>query len=195
MNTNDNAVYLIAGLGNPGSEYRRTRHNVGFVLLDRLAERLGVKFSRLESKALVTKGERDGRRIVLAKPQTYMNLSGQAIGSLARFYKTPLTNLLVVYDEVDLPLGTVRLRAEGGSAGHKGMASIIERMGTQQIARMRLGVGRPPGRMEAASYVLQDFPAAEQELLLMALDRGVDAALTFVCEGLEAAMNRFNGSV
>jgi PTH1 family peptidyl-tRNA hydrolase len=195
MNTENSTVYLIAGLGNPGPEYRHTRHNAGFLLLDRLAERLGVKFSRLESKALVTKGERDGRRIVLAKPQTYMNLSGQAVGALARFYKTPLTNLLVVYDEVDLPLGTLRLRAEGGSAGHKGMSSIIERLGTQQIARLRLGVGRPPGRMDAAAYVLRDFETGELDLLGLALDRGVEAVLTFVGEGLEAAMNRFNGSV
>jgi PTH1 family peptidyl-tRNA hydrolase len=187
-------VYLIVGLGNPGAQYRYNRHNVGFMLADRLADRLGVKFTRLESKALVTKGEHEGRRIVLAKPHTFMNLSGQSVGALVRFYKVPLSNLLVAYDDVDLPLGTVRMRPDGGSAGQKGMASIIERLGTQEIPRLRLGVGRPPGRMDAADYVLQDFPAGEKELLQATLDRAADAALVFVMEGLEAAMNRYNGA-
>jgi PTH1 family peptidyl-tRNA hydrolase len=187
-------VYLIVGLGNPGAQYRYNRHNVGFMLADRLADRLGVKFTRLESKALVTKGEHEGRRIVLAKPHTFMNLSGQSVGALVRFYKVPLSNLLVAYDDVDLPLGTVRMRPDGGSAGQKGMASIIERLGTQEIPRLRLGVGRPPGRMDAADYVLQDFPSGEKELLQATLDRAADAALVFVMEGLEAAMNRYNGA-
>lgn len=189
------AAYLIVGLGNPGPEYRYTRHNVGFMLMDRLAERLKVKFSRLESRALVTKSEHLGLRVILAKPQTFMNLSGQAVGALVRFYKVPLENLLVVYDEVDLPLGTLRMRPEGGSAGHKGMTSIIDRLGVQTVQRLRIGVGRPPGRMDAADYVLQNFASSEQELLLFTLDRGVDATLTFVTEGLAAAMNRFNGSL
>ena len=127
------------------------------------------------------------------KPRTYMNLSGQAVGALVRFYKVPLTNLLVVYDDVDLPLGTLRLRPSGGSAGQKGMTSIIDRLGTQDIQRMRLGIGRPPGRMEAADYVLQDFSAGEAELLRLTLDRAAGAALVFVVEGLEAAMNQYNG--
>jgi peptidyl-tRNA hydrolase, PTH1 family len=190
---NDTAPYLIVGLGNPGPEYRHTRHNVGFMLADRLAERLGIKFSRLESKALVTKGDHMGRRIVLAKPHTFMNLSGQAVGALARYYKVPPANLLVAYDDVDLPLGTIRIRPGGGSAGQKGMASIIERLGTQVIPRMRLGISRPPGRMEAADYVLQRFSPAEQELLSPTLDRAADAALLFVVQGLETAMNQYNG--
>jgi PTH1 family peptidyl-tRNA hydrolase len=187
--------YLLVGLGNPGAQYRHNRHNVGFMLVDRLAERLGIKFTRLESKALVTKGEHQGRRIVLAKPHTFMNLSGQAVGALMRFYKVPLSNLLVAYDDVDLPLGTVRMRPGGGSAGQKGMASIIERLGTQEIPRLRLGVGRPPGRMDAADYVLQDFSTGEEELLQATLDRAAEAALVFVVEGLETAMNRYNGTV
>jgi PTH1 family peptidyl-tRNA hydrolase len=187
------APYLITGLGNPGREYRETRHNIGFMLVDHLAQRLGVSFSRMESKALVTKGEYQGRRLVLAKPQTYMNLSGSAVGSLMRFYKVPITNLLVAYDDVDLPLGTIRLRAEGGSAGQKGMASIIERLGTQEFPRLRLGIGRPPGRMDAAAYVLQPFKKDEIELLPVILERAVDAALVFITSGLESAMNQFNG--
>ncbi|MEJ2600037.1 MAG: aminoacyl-tRNA hydrolase [Anaerolineales bacterium] len=185
--------YLIAGLGNPGRKYRETRHNIGFMLADHLANRLGVSFSRLESKALVTKAEYQGRRLVLAKPQTYMNLSGNAVGSLARFYKVPLQNLLVAYDDVDLPLGTIRLRPGGGSAGQKGMESIIERLGTQEFPRLRLGIGRPPGRMEAAAYVLQSFKKDEIELLHELLERAVDAVLVFATTGLETAMNQFNG--
>ena len=184
--------YLIVGLGNPGRQYRKNRHNIGFLLVDRLAERLDVSFSRLEAKALVTKADYQGLRLVLAKPQTYMNLSGQAVASLLKFYKIPLENLLVTYDDVDLPFGSLRLRPTGGSAGQKGMASIIERLGTQDFPRLRLGVGRPPGRMDAADYVLQDFSPGEEPVLSESLERGVQSILVFVTLGLEASMNQFN---
>jgi PTH1 family peptidyl-tRNA hydrolase len=191
----EKSTYLIVGLGNPGRQYRDNRHNVGFMLLDRLAKRLEVDFSRLETKALVTKANYQGARLILAKPQTYMNLSGQAVSSLQRFYKTPLESLLVAYDDVDLELGTLRIRPAGGSAGQKGMKSIIESLGTQEIPRLRLGVGRPPGRISAADYVLQDFSPDELELLEPTLGRGVEAILAFVSEGLEIAMNRYNGTL
>jgi PTH1 family peptidyl-tRNA hydrolase len=186
------STFLIVGLGNPGREYRASRHNIGFTLLDRLAERLGVTFSRLESKSLVTKVEISQHRLVLAKPQTFMNLSGQAVASLVRFYKVPLECLLVVYDDVDLPLGALRLRPGGGSAGHKGMQSIIEKLGTQEVPRLRIGVNRPPGRMEAADYVLQDFSKVETELLPEILNRAADAVMVFVRQGIVVAMNQFN---
>jgi len=189
------ATYLIAGLGNPGREYRENRHNIGFMALDRLAVRLGLSYSRLESKALLTKGEHQGRRLLLAKPQTYMNLSGQAVGALLRYYKVPLENLLVIYDDVDLPLGSLRLRPGGGSSGQKGMASIIERLGSQDFPRLRIGIGHLPGRMEAAAYVLEDFSRQEAEVLPEILDRSAEAVLTFTVEGLAAAMNRFNGTL
>lgn len=194
MEMSENAIYLITGLGNPGREYRFNRHNVGFMLLDKLAEHLEVSFSRLESKALVTKTNYSNARLILVKPQTYMNNSGQAVGSLLRFYKVPLENLFVVYDDVDLPLGTIRIRSGGGSAGQKGMKSIIERLGSQDFPRIRIGVGRPPGRMSAADYVLQDFSSDEKTLISETLDRGVEATLMFVREGLETAMNRYNGT-
>ncbi len=187
--------YLIVGLGNPGREYTGSRHNMGFMVLDRLAARLGTSFSRVQSHALVAKGEYQERRLVLAKPQTYMNLSGQAVESLRRFYKTPLEQLLVVYDDVDLPLGTLRLRPDGGSAGQKGMNSIIERLGTQALPRLRVGIGRPPGRMEAAAYVLQDFSRQEAEVVPHILERASEAILVFVTRGLEAAMNLYNSTV
>jgi len=187
--------YLIAGLGNPGRQYKTNRHNIGFMLVDRLADSLDIAFSRLESKALVTKTNYQDHKIILAKPQTFMNLSGQAVGSLMKFYKIPLENLLVVYDDVDLPFGKIRLRPTGGSAGQKGVASIIDRLGTNEFPRLRLGIGRPPGRMEAASYVLRDFSREDVEFLPEFLDRGVEAVLTFVQEGLVAAMNRYNSHV
>jgi PTH1 family peptidyl-tRNA hydrolase len=186
---------MIAGLGNPGREYKQNRHNVGFMLVDRLAARLGVAFSRLEMQALVTRGESDGRRIVLAKPQTFMNLSGKAVSALLRYYKIPLENLLVAYDDVDLPLGVIRLRPKGGSGGHKGLASIIEQLGTNAFPRLRVGIDRPPGRMDAAAYVLRDFSPGETPVLQEILDLGVEAALTFVTDGLETAMNQYNGEI
>jgi len=188
-------VFLIVGLGNPGREYRLTRHNIGFMCLDHLADRQDIIFSRVESRALVAKTAYQSNRLVLAKPQTYMNLSGQAVSSLARFYKVPLEHLLVAYDDVDLPLGTLRLRSGGGSAGQKGMQSIIERLGSQDFPRLRLGIGRPPGRMDAASYVLQEFHPGEVDLLAATLERAVDAILTFVTEDLVTAMNRYNGTM
>jgi PTH1 family peptidyl-tRNA hydrolase len=185
--------FLIAGLGNPGRRFERNRHNVGFMLLNRLSSRLGDNFGSVESKALVAKSSYLGERVILVKPQTYMNNSGAAISSLVRFYKVPLDNLLVAYDDVDLPLGTLRLRPSGGSAGQKGMQSIIERLGTEEFPRLRIGTGRPPGRMEAADYVLQDFPNDESDLLINTLDRAVEAVLTFLQYGLDRAMNSYNG--
>jgi PTH1 family peptidyl-tRNA hydrolase len=188
-----NAPFLITGLGNPGPEYRHTRHNVGFMLVDAVAAAIGVKFTRIEMRALATRGEYQGHKIILAKPQTFMNLSGQSVGALARYYKVPTSQVLIAYDDVDLPLGTIRIRHSGGSAGQKGMASIIEKLGTQDIPRMRLGIGRPPGRMEAAAYVLQEFSSSEAILLKQVLERAAQAALRFVSHGLETAMNEYNG--
>lgn len=184
--------YLIAGLGNPGRQYQTNRHNIGFMLVNRLAEKLGIAFSRLQSKALVTKTTYQGKTVILAKPQSYMNLSGHAVGSLAKFYKIPLENLMVVYDDVDLPYGRIRIRPSGGSAGHKGMQSIIGQIGTQEFPRMRIGIGRPPGSKGAAAYVLRDFSGEDAEFLPIILDRGVDAVLTYISEDLETAMNRYN---
>ncbi len=186
--------YLIAGLGNPGRGFEHNRHNVGFMLLNRLAAKFGESFSQVESKALVAKTIYLGERVILIKPQTYMNSSGSAVSSLVRFYKVPLENLLVAYDDVDLPLGMLRLRPMGGSSGQKGMQSIIERLGTDAFPRLRIGTGRPPGRMEAADYVLQDFPPDDADLLSETLDRAVEAVLIFVQDGLERAMNSYNGS-
>jgi PTH1 family peptidyl-tRNA hydrolase len=182
------------GLGNPGRDYRLNRHNAGFMLLDRLVKRHGLmSFTRRQGKALITTGPLGHAALVLAKPQTYMNLSGGAVGALVHFYNFPLEQVLVCVDEIDLPLGTLRLRPDGGSAGHNGMMSIIERLGTDVFPRLRLGVGRPPGSKAAAGYVLKDFRGDDLEIINLALDKGVDAVECFIREGLVTAMNRFNG--
>ena len=187
--------FLIAGLGNPGRQYQNNRHNVGFMALDELSRRLQTSFGRLEHKALVSKVEYQDHGVILAKPQTFMNLSGQAVSGLQRFYKIALENLLVVYDDVDLSLGTLRLRPSGGSAGQKGVASIINRLGSQDFPRLRIGIGRPPGRMGAAAYVLKDFSNEDREILDVVLQRASDAILEFVATGLESAMNKYNGTI
>jgi PTH1 family peptidyl-tRNA hydrolase len=184
--------HILVGLGNPGREYARTRHNVGFMLIDRLAVRLDAQGMRLQSDAIVTTARLEDRKILLAKPQTYMNLSGRAVQSLARFYKTPLMNLLVAYDDLDLPLGSLRLRPGGGPGGQKGMASTLEMLGSQDVARLRIGIGRPPGRMDPAAYVLQPFTERELEMVSEILGQAEDASLAFVRDGIDAAMNRFN---
>jgi PTH1 family peptidyl-tRNA hydrolase len=185
-------TYLIIGLGNPGRDYRQNRHNIGFMLIDRLAMRLDARMSRLQSKALVASARHGDEKIILAKPQTYMNLSGQSVQGLARFYKIPPERLLLAHDDLDLPFGTIRLRPSGGAGGQKGVKSVIQHLGTQKFPRLRMGIGRPPGRMDAAAYVLQDFPQADEQLLSEILERAADAVFTFLEEGLDMAMNRFN---
>ena len=189
------APFILVGLGNPGREYRGNRHNVGFMTIDRLSEAFTIKIGKVQAKALVGSGQWEGRKIILVKPQTYMNLSGDAIGSLLRYYKVPLAQLLVAHDDLDLPVGVIRLRPGGGSAGQKGVASTINKVGTQNFPRLRIGIGRPPGQMSAADYVLQDFSKADQEIINPTIDRAVEAVKVFIRDGLEAAMNQFNASV
>ena len=188
-------TFLLIGLGNPGREYKDNRHNFGFMLIDRIAVQLNARGMKLQSKAIVTNAVYEERKLILAKPQTYMNLSGHSVQGLAHFYKLPLENLLVAHDDLDLPFGTIRLRPGGGPGGQKGVASTIERLGTQDFARLRLGIGRPPGRMDPAAYVLQDFSRDDVKILSEILDRAADAALEFVVSGLNKAMNKFNGGI
>ena len=187
--------YLLVGLGNPGREYQNNRHNYGFMLIDRIAVRLNARGLKVQSKAIVTSATYEDRKLILAKPQTYMNLSGQSIQGLAHFYKLPMENMLVAHDDLDLPFGTIRLRPGGGPGGQKGVASTIEKLGTKDFARLRLGIGRPPGRMDPSAYVLQNFSRDELKSVSEILDRAADAALEFVMNGLDKAMNKFNGSI
>lgn len=187
--------YLIVGLGNPGSDYRDTRHNIGFRVLSRLAEDQGVRFSRFHAKSMVTQANLDGVDLVLAKPHTFMNLSGQAVSSLIRFYKIPLERLLIIHDDLDLPFGTIRIRPGGGAGGHKGLISIIQHLGGQQFPRLRMGIGKPPGRMDAADYVLMKFLDDEKQALPEFIGKAIKACRTFVLQGIVSAMNQCNGEL
>jgi len=187
--------YLIIGLGNPGREYKDTRHNIGFILVDHLAEKIGARGMKVHSKAIVTSGLYEEHKLILAKPQTYMNLSGQSVQGLLHFYKIPLENLIIAHDDLDIPFGTLRIRPTGGPGGQRGMANTIEQLGTKDFPRLRMGIGRPPGRMDPKDYVLQDFSKDELKLMPDLLSRASDAVLEFVMRGLNAAMNKFNGDV
>lgn len=192
--SNQNA-YLIVGLGNPGPEYRQTRHNFGFMVADQLAEELQIRFKRVKFKAMIGEGKTGGKSVILAKPLTFMNDSGQAVAALMKYFKVPLENLLVLHDDLDLPLGTIRLRPQGGTSGQRGMASIVEKLGTQNFPRLRLGISRPPGQMDPVEYVLQKFSPGELELQKMVTRQAAEAALLFIHSGLETAMNKYNGDV
>ena len=183
---------LIVGLGNPGRDYAGNRHNVGWQVADHFVSSRSWRFTKRHNDALIALGRIGEVRVVVAKPQTFMNLSGRAVQPLARFYKVPPERMLVIYDDLDLPFGTIRLREKGGAGGHNGTQSIIERMGGGDFPRLRMGIGRPPGRMDAADYVLRDFDAGERVELPDVLDRAAKAIETFVAEGIGAAMNIHN---
>lgn len=189
------STYILAGLGNPGRDYRENRHNVGFMTIDKVGLEFGIRLGKFQSRAITGSGLWEGHKIILAKPQTFMNLSGEAVAALVRFYKIPLDHLLVIHDDLDLPFGTFRMRPSGGSAGQKGVGSIIERLGTPDFPRLRIGIGRPGGQMSAADYVLQDFSNTEKKELDGTLENCLEAVKYFVSNGLEAAMNKFNGGV
>jgi PTH1 family peptidyl-tRNA hydrolase len=186
--------FLIVGLGNPGKEHQKNRHNIGFMAVDRLAEQNDIPLGKVQSKAVIGNGRIAGRHVILAKPQTYMNRSGDSVGPLVNYYRVPLENVLVIYDELDLPFGTLRLRQAGGSGGHNGMKSIINHLG-QEFPRMRLGIGRPPGRMEPADFVLRDFRGQELEVADALLADAVSAVDTYLTEGIDLAMTKHNGTV
>ena len=186
---------MIVGLGNPGLAYRHTRHNFGFLAIEELADALNIPLKRVKFKAMIGEGRFGESKVVLVKPLTFMNESGRAVAPLLRFYKIPLSNLLVIHDDLDLPLGTLRLRPSGGTSGQRGMASIITQLGTQDFPRMRLGIGRPPGQMDPVDYVLKDFLPSEKELLKIVLQTAVEASQTFINEGLTKTMNKYNGEV
>ena len=194
QNSDEGSFYMVAGLGNPGKEYKLNRHNIGFMALNLFSDRQGVEFSRIERNALVTKIKLAGKRLLLVKPQTFMNRSGQPVASLAKYYKVPNENTMLVYDDIDLALGQIRIRPSGGSGGHRGISSVIENLGTELFPRIRLGIGRPPGKKNAASYVLKDFSKSEQETVQFMLIQTVDALVEYLINGLESAMNKYNSA-
>jgi PTH1 family peptidyl-tRNA hydrolase len=188
---------MVVGLGNPGPEYAHNRHNVGFQVVELFAERHGLKFAKVQKRARValsrvTLPNGWSGRVLLARPLTYMNLSGEAIGPLAAFYKIAPTDILVVSDDLDLPVGRIRLRSGGGPGGQKGLKSIIQHLHTEEFPRLRMGIGRPPGQMDPADYVLQDFAPDQEAEMAFVRPRAVDAIEVWLAAGIEEAMNRFN---
>ena len=191
------APFLVVGLGNPGKEYAKNRHNVGFMVADLIAGRIGAKFGRhRRAVAEVAEGRLGfgGPRLVLAKPLTYMNLSGGPAVALAQFFKVPPEQIIAVHDELDIPYGQVRAKFGGGEGGHNGLRSMSKSLGTKDYARVRFGISRPPGRQDPADYVLSDFSSSERKELEFLVDRAADVAEAVVNKGVEWAQNAYNGT-
>ena len=197
----EEAPWLVVGLGNPGREYARNRHNVGFMVADLLASRVGAKFGRskrahtevAEGRLAGPGGYGGGPKLVLAKPLTYMNLVGAPVVSLAQFFKVPVANVIAVHDELDVPFGQVRAKRGGGEGGHNGLRSMSKSLSSKEYARVRFGIGRPPGRQDPADYVLSDFSGAERKELEFLVDRAADVVEAIVLEGVEWAQNKYHG--
>jgi len=188
----ESAPYLLVGLGNPGRRYRHDRHNIGFMVLDKLVKKLDTRFNKVRADALIASGRIEGRRIYLAKPQTFMNISGRSVAPIARYFRIPSSHILIIFDDLDLPLGYIRLRPKGGSGGHKGMQSILSAFGIPDIPRLRLGIGRPTGRKDPATYVLEAFADDEISSLESVLETAQACAISTIVDGIEAAMTRYN---
>ena len=184
--------WIIAGLGNPGPEYAGNRHNAGYMVVDLLAERMGSRFKAHRTRNEVADGRLAGFPVTLAKPRTFMNTSGGPVAALATFYKVPPERVIVVHDELDIPFGALRLKLGGGDNGHNGLRSITRSLGTNDYYRVRFGIGRPPGRMDAATFVLRDFSTPERKELPLLIDRCADAVETLLSKGMAAAQNEFH---
>ena len=185
-------MYLIAGLGNPTREYEKTRHNVGFEAIDILADKAGTTVTEKKHKALYGKGYIGGQKVILAKPQTYMNLSGESIREIADFYKIEPENIIILCDVINLSEGQLRIRLKGSAGGHNGLKNIISHLGTQEFPRIRIGVGEKPRGMDLADYVLGRFPKEQQAVMEEAYRDAADAACMMIEEGADAAMNHYN---
>ena len=188
----DDGPWLVVGLGNPGPNYGGNRHNAGFMVLDELANRASGRFRAHKTQADVAEVRLAGSRAVLARPRTYMNLSGGPVAGVRRYYGTSLDRLVVVHDELDIPFGAVRLKMGGGDNGHNGLRSITSSLSSREYLRVRVGIGRPPGRMDPADFVLRDFSTVERKELPFLVDAGADAVEMLLTEGLGAAQNRFH---
>jgi PTH1 family peptidyl-tRNA hydrolase len=190
-------LHLIVGLGNPGAEYAKTRHNAGFLLVEKLAEQWKAGWSNERKfNVRMARGECGGKKVLLSEPQTFMNLSGEAVGALVKFYQVPLPNFLVAVDDADLPLGEIRLRpGGGGGGGHHGLDSVAQHLGSREFARLRIGIGRKDGAREIVGHVLGKFDASETELLEKVLARAVGQVDCWLNAGLQKAMSQFNGAI
>jgi len=184
--------WIIVGLGNPGPEYAGNRHNAGQMVLDLLAERIGARFKAHRTRSDIAEGRLSGQPVTLARPRSYMNLSGGPVAALLGFYKLSPERLVVIHDELDVSFGVVRLKLGGGDNGHNGLRSITSSLGTRDYYRARFGIGRPPGRMDPAAFVLKDFSAQERKELPLALDRAADAVEALITKGLAEAQNEYH---
>lgn len=185
-------MYVVVGLGNPGSQYAQTKHNIGFVTVDYFAEQHNIKFNKVKHKAVIGEGIMSGEKLMLVKPQTYMNDSGECVMELVNFYKLPLENLIVIYDDIDLPVGKVRIRSSGSSGTHNGMRSIIYLLNRQEFPRIRIGVGKQPEYMDLADYVMTKFSKDEVPLIEEAVKKAALTVEEIVRSGISAAMNKYN---
>lgn len=185
-------MYIIAGLGNPGTRYATTRHNIGFIVIDMLAQKLGIEVKRIKHKALIGEGTFQGEKIVLAKPQTYMNLSGESILDLRNWYKVEDSKIIIIYDDIDLDVGVLRIRTAGSAGTHNGMKSIIYQLNSQDFPRVRLGIGRPPEDWDLKDYVLSTFRDEEIPLIKDACERAVEGIELIVSKGIDYAMSKCN---
>lgn len=184
-------MYIIAGLGNPGKEYEKTRHNMGFLVLDMLSDRNGISISKKKHNAMIGKGSMAGKKVMLAKPMTYMNESGRSLGEIFRYYGVDPEKMIVIYDDMDLEPGTIRIRKKGGPGAHNGMKSVVSHMGTDQFPRIRIGIGRTSvdGWKD---FVLDKIPKKDEELLAQGVAKAADAVEEILRSGIDKAMNRFN---
>ena len=185
-------MYIIAGLGNPGKKYENTRHNMGFLAVDLLAEKYGIRIDKIKFKALVGEGRIAGQKVLLVKPQTYMNLSGQSIVEVMNFYKVEIENLIVIYDDINLAPGKLRIRPKGSAGGHNGIKNIIAHLGTQVFPRIRIGVGEKPKGWDLADYVLGRFSKEEEPVVREALEKAAKACSEIITEDVTSAMNKYN---
>ncbi len=183
---------IIAGLGNPGDQYRLTRHNMGFLVADALADDAGIAIQKKKFEALLGDGRLGDHRVLLVKPQTFMNLSGQSVRQVVDFYQKTAEDLIVVHDDLDLPFGTVRIKVGGGDGGHKGVRSLMDHLGNGAFTRVRLGIGKPPFRDDTEHYVLQPFPKADLEALAEVVRKACEAIREILDSGVRPAMNRYN---
>jgi len=185
-------LFVIVGLGNPGAKYENTRHNVGFDTVEFLSKRHDIRLGKLKHKALIGDGEIGGRKVILAKPQTFMNLSGESVREIVEWYKIPVKNIIIIYDDIDLPVGKLRLRPKGSAGTHNGMRSVIYQLQSEEFPRIRIGIDKPPEGWDLISYVLSRFSADERKKIDEAVEKAADAVETILKSGIDSAMNKYN---
>ena len=188
-------LYIIAGLGNPGKQYANTRHNIGFRVIDALAERFQISLNQKKHKAIYGSGYIEGQKVILAQPQTFMNLSGESVRELADFYKVDVEDIIIIYDDISLDVGQLRLRKKGSAGGHNGIKSIIQHLASQDFPRIKVGVGEKPAGWDLADHVLGAFPKDQEELVQTGIKRAADALVCLLTEDMDVAMNQYNRKI